>query len=461
MRREELRVLVVVCLGTFFHIQSVGSISVSLAAIQKEFGASLAAVQWIGLMGSIMLSSLSLCFGRVGDFFGRRVVFRTGLSLYTIGAGLASVSGSFAQLLTFRCVMALGLAMAAPMAGAIIASTHGAESRGRALGVLAASTALGRTTGPTIAGIIIQLWGWRAVFLANCIFGIAICSVLFIMFRQKEERRPVSFDIPGALSLVIGFPSLLIALTVGTRAGWDPSAIVFWLGLALLGISGFVRRELHTEAPLLNLRYFKSIPFVRCMLSLVFATLAFYPVSIFGPLYLLNVIGVPPLSAGLAMATLPLFTTLVSPMSGRLADRLSPRRVAGTGLCIILLGVFLYTRFSEGTSVGWIVLVLAILGAGIGLFIPANEKAAFSTVSAREYGMLSALLTAFGTGAGALGTTIAVALTEAARKVPVGVEPVGFASAQQFAFSMLLPLAALAVIVSVFGKTQAREIAQP
>ena len=145
MRREELRALLVVCLGTFFHMQSVGSIGVLLSAIQKEFDTSLAAVQWIGLMGGIMLASLALCFGRAGDLFGRRMIFKLGLSLYAVGAGLAAVSGSFPQLLVFRCVMALGLAMAAPLAGAIIASIHSHESRGQALGWLAASIALGRT----------------------------------------------------------------------------------------------------------------------------------------------------------------------------------------------------------------------------------------------------------------------------------------------------------------------------
>jgi MFS family permease len=158
--------LAVVCLGTFSHIQSVGGISVSLSAIQREFNTSLAAVQCIGLMGSIMLSSLSLCFGRVGDLFGRRAIFKTRLALYTAGAGLAAVSGSFAQLLAFGCVTALGLAMAAPMAGAIIASLHIDESRGRALGLVAASIAFGRTTGPTIGGFILQLWGWLAVLIS-------------------------------------------------------------------------------------------------------------------------------------------------------------------------------------------------------------------------------------------------------------------------------------------------------
>jgi EmrB/QacA subfamily drug resistance transporter len=450
--REESRVLLVICLGTFFHMQSVGSISVSLSAIQKEFDTTLAAVQWIGLMGSIMLSSLSLCFGRAGDLIGRRTIFKTGLSLYTAGAGLAAFSGSFPHLLASRCVMALGLAMAAPMAGAIIASVHGHEHRGKALGLLASSIALGRTTGPTIGGLILQLWGWRAVFLGNCIFGVATCATMFFTFKGKEERRKVSVDYLGVISLVIGFPSFLIALTAGTRLGWDASEMVLWLAVATAGLVSFIWRELHAEAPLMNLRYFRSIPFVRSILSLVLATLAFYPVAIFGPIYLLNVIGTAPLTAGLAMATLPLCTALLSPLSGRLADRFNPRWVAILGLCTILLGVFLYARLGQDATLIWIVFVLSILGAGIGLFVPANDKAAFSTVPSRDYGMLAAMLTAFGTGSGALGTTAAVALAEVAKKSRINADAARFAYSQQFAFSSLVPLAALAVLVTTIGK---------
>ena len=433
-------------------MQSVGSISVLLSPIQKEFGTSLAAVQWIGLMGAIMLSSLSLCFGRAGDLFGRRMIFKLGLSLYAAGAGLAALSGSFPQLLAFRCLMAIGLAMAAPLAGAIVASVQSHETRGQALGLLAASIAMGRTTGPTIGGLILHVWGWRAVFLANCIFGIATCVTLFLVLKGKEERRGGAFDYFGVLLLLIGFPSSLIALSLGARFGWNAWEIGFWLALAGGGMVGFVWRELYAAAPLMNLHHFKSIRLTTSMLSLVLATLAFYPVSIFGPLYLLNVVGASPVSTGLAMATLPLCTTLLSPLSGRLADRLNPRVVAIFGLCIILSGVFFYARLGEGATVVWIVSVLAILGGGIGLFLPANEKTAFSTVSSRDYGMLSAMLMAFGTGSGALGTTITVALAEASKKSRMDVDAGGFAYDQQFAFSLLLPLAALAVLISIVGK---------
>jgi EmrB/QacA subfamily drug resistance transporter len=405
-------------------------------------------------MGAIMLCSFSLCFGRAGDLLGRKTIFKIGLSLYTAGAGLAAVSETFPHLLAFRCVMALGLAMAAPLAGAIVVSVHSHESRGQALGMLAASIALGRTTGPTIGGAILHLWGWRAVFLANCIFGIATCLTLLLVLKGKEERRKVSFDYPGVLLLVMGFPSLLIALSLGPRLGWGASEIILWLSLAAAGIGGLVWRESRAEAPLMNLRYFRSISLVRSMLSLVLVTLAFYPVSIFGPLYLLNVVRISPLSAGLAMATLPLCTTLLSPISGRLADRLNPRWVAILGLCIIFFGVFFYAGLDEGSALIWIIFVLSILGAGIGLFIPANEKAAFATVPSRDYGMLSAMLTAFGTGSGALGTTLAVALAEVAKKNRLSGDVAGFAYDQQFAFFSLLPLAALAVMVTMMGKRE-------
>jgi EmrB/QacA subfamily drug resistance transporter len=452
MRREERTVLIVMCLGTFFHIQSMGSINVSLSAIQKDFAASLAAVQWIGLMGAVSLSSLSLAFARAGDLLGRKRVFNVGLSLYTLGAGLAAFSGSFPELLAFRCVMATGLAMSAPLAAAIIASIFPHESRGRALGLLTASIALGRTTGPTIGGFILQLWGWRAVFLANFIFGIPTCLILFRVLRGADEPREGSFDFLGALSLFAGFPSLLIALTLGARSSWKSPAIVFWLTLATAGLASFVWREIRAQAPLMNLRYFKDRSLATALLSLVLATLAYYPVTIFGPLYMRNVIQAAPLSVGFAMAALPLCTTIFSPLSGRLADRLNARWVALLGLCLILPGLFFYARLGLDSTMIGSILALSVVGAGIGLFVPATEKMAFATAPSRDYGMISAMLTSFGTGSGALGTAIAVALAESVRSGAAIEDAAGFAHSQQFAFASLLPLAVLAVLVTLAGR---------
>jgi MFS family permease len=157
------------------------------------------------------------------------------------------------------------------------------------------------------------------------------------------------------------------------------------------------------------------------------------------------------------MATLPLFSTLLSPLSGRLSDRLNPRWVAMLGLCLVVAGLFFYARLGTSSSIGWIVVVLSVIGAGVGLFVPANEKLAFSAVPSSDYGMLSAMLTSFSTGSGAFGTSVAVALAEAANKSRPEADAQDFAYDQQFAFSSLLPLAALAVVVTLAGRREERQ----
>jgi len=206
----------------------------------------------------------------------------------------------------------------------------------------------------------------------------------------------------------------------------------------------------------MNLSYFRSVPLLTAMLSLILGTLAYYPVSIFGPLYMRNVLEVSPLTVGLVMATLPLSSVLSSPLSGHLVDRLDPRWVATLGLSLVVAGLFFYARLGVESTFVWIVLVLSLLGAGIGLFIPANEKEAFSTVPSQDYGMLSAMLTSFGTGSGALGTALAVALAEASQKSREIGAGTDFVHDQQFAFSWLLPLAAVAVLLALAGRRRER-----
>lgn len=455
-RKEELTVLVIVCLGSFFHVQSMGSIQVALPSIQKEFDSSLAAIQWIGMMGAITLSSLSLCFGRGADLVGRKRFFKMGLSLYALGAGLAALSASFSQLLAFRFVMTVGLAMAAPMAGALIASVFPAQRRGLALGLLTSSIAIGRTTGPTIGGLIIFLSGWRAIFLANCLFGIVTCLLVLWGLKGKEARKLEPFDFAGALSLLVGYPSVLIAMSLGAKTSWESPQIVLWFGLAAAALAAFVWRELHTSAPLVSLSYFKNLSLSTAMLSLAMTYAVHLPLYLFGPLYMQNILQLSPFTVGLVMATLPLTTALTSPLSGRLADRMNARFVAIAGLCFLLVGIFLYASLGTDSEQLPVVGALALVGVGLGLFTPANEKLAFSTVTSGNYGVLSAMLASFASASGALGTSVAVALAEISRRKRATLDPAGFAYDQQLAFSFLLPLAAIGLLITLAEKTNRR-----
>ncbi|MGN6734440.1 MAG: MFS transporter, partial [Candidatus Binatia bacterium] len=114
-RGEQRAILIVTCSAAFLFFNSFGSIGVALPTMQKQFGSSLAAIQWISLMGIVTVSSLSLCFGRAGTIFGQKRIYKIGVALYAMGAGFGAISNSFSTLLLARLGMAIGLAMAVPM----------------------------------------------------------------------------------------------------------------------------------------------------------------------------------------------------------------------------------------------------------------------------------------------------------------------------------------------------------
>ena len=170
-----------------------------------------------------------------------------------------------------------------------------------------------------------------------------------------------------------------------------------------------------------------------------------------GPLYMQNVLEFSPLTIGLIATTLPLLTAVTSPISGRLADRMDARVIAAIGLIFTLLGIFIYSRLGIASSYLWVVFAFALIGAGTGFFVPANQRAAFSTVSGEHYGILSAMMSSFGPAAGTIGIAMAVVLLEETMTEKIIRDPLAFTNAQQFAFSSLLPLAAIAILIRLAG----------
>jgi len=452
MMKEELKVLYVVCLGTFLFFNSIGAIHVAVPTIQREFNANLATIQWVSIIGVVMISTLSLCFGRAGDILGRRKLYRLGVVLYVLGSGLASLSQSVAQLLIFRGLMTLGLAMAVPMSAAILAANFSPKRRGWALGWYASAMGIGRATGPTFAGMLLYFYGWRSIFLMNLLIGFLVSLAVFLILKGEEERRAEPFDFIGSAALIVGYPSILIALSLGAHTRWTSPQIPVWFFLAAAGMVSFVWIEVKTRVPLINPSFFRSLPFSGAILSLVMFSIVHTPVGVLGPFYMENVLGFSSLSVGLVMTALPVFTALSSPISGRLSDRLEARYIATLGLAFLLVGIWLYTLLGATTQYFWIAVSLAFIGLGIGFFTPANQRAAFETVDQEHYGIVSAMLASFGNAWGTLGITLTVALIEITMGGKGVDEPAAFTSAQQFAFRALLPLAGAAIVVSLVSR---------
>ena len=453
-RAREIRVLSVLSAGTFLFFNSYGSINVAIPSIQAEFGSSLPAVQWIATMGLVLSSSVALCLGRAGDILGRNRLYRLGVTLYGAGAALAAASQTFTQLVACRVVMTVGLAMAMPMSTAITAAVSRPERTGWSLGVLLSAAGIGRATGPALGGFFIHLAGWRAVFLANAVIGLAVSVAVWLMLRERERRSGEPFDYAGAVALILGFPSVLVGLSLGANSGWSSPFIAGWFLLGGAGMAAFVLRQFRARRPLIPLPVMTDVPLVLAFVTMVLFSAAYFPIFMLSPLYMRNVLDVTPLHLGLILTTLPVVAAVCSPVSGRLSDRMETWVLVAAGLVAGAAGIVVYAGLQDGSSPAMVLLALALVGAGVGVFLPAHQKTVFALAPREHYGLAGGLLSACGPGAGALGIGLAVALMESAGTVK-------FVAAQRAAMLWLLPLPFLALGLVLIGRLRGRGKAAP
>jgi MFS family permease len=304
-------------------------------------------------------------------------------------------------------------------------------------------------TGPTIGGFLLQLGGWQSIFWMNFIVGLVVSAAVVKIFRGAGERRVEPFDLWGSLALLTGYPALLIGLTLAPNHGWASLPVAGWFALAAGGLASFFWIELYAENPLIDVALFKRKMLSQALAAVVLSHMIYNPVALCAPLFLQNALRASPLTAGLALAVLPLSTALASPLSGRLADRLDPTKVALLGLALIVAGIAFYSRLGESSILVTVVAALALLGIGVGVFTPANQKVAFASVGQEDYGVLAAMLSSFGTAAGTVGTAMVVALMEASAGQRLWGDATALAEAQGFAFTCLLPLGALGVVLAM------------
>jgi EmrB/QacA subfamily drug resistance transporter len=450
---DELRLLIALGPGSFVLASTIGTINVGLPAIQDDFDVSLSALKWVSIMGSIMMASMSLCFGRIGDIVGRRRVYKAGMLVYAVFSGLAAVCFSFESLMLVRVFMAMGVAMSLPLGIAIAAGSCRPERRGQIIGLLASCTAAGQLAGPSLGGLALDINGWRGIFVANLILA-GICFLLQqVLLRGDDEKRKQSFDFPGAVLLLLGYPALLIGLSLGPGEGWTSDVTLAAFAFSALGLLAFGIWELKFPAPIFRFSFFKSLSFCVAMFTLVVASFTQQPVTLFTPIYLQRVLHVTPITVGFLMMALPISTLIAGPIGGRLADKNEPRYIAALGALVTFLAILAYSRLGTATPVLFILLPLVLLGIGSGLFRPANQVAVFAGVSAMEYGSLSAMLQSLGALAGTLGTTITVAINDAHSSSST--DAVAFADAQHVTFTALLPLLLISAFVSLLGRSPA------
>ena len=403
-------VLAIVAVGVFMATLDSSIVNISLPTIARYFGVPLnGAVEWVIISYLVISAAVLLTAGRLADMIGRKIVWTTGLIVFTGSSALCGASPSLGFLIGMRALQGLGSALLMAISPALVTSAFPANERGRALGFNAITVALGVSVGPTLGGLITAYLSWRWIFYVNVPIGIIGIFATLRVLTERTQRNPGRFDPLGATLLAVGLAAITAGLSFGQELGWTSPLLITMLvvGLGTLLILPFVER--HVSNPIIDLSLFRNRVFVSSNLSLILSFLALFAVSFMLPFYLEELRGFSTELAGLLLTPLPITIAILAPISGSLADRFGTRWLTAIGMIIVCIGLLLVSQLNEKSSIWDIVWRLVLTGIGQAMFQSPNNSALLGSAPRNQQGSASGFLATGRT----VGQSLSVALAGA------------------------------------------------
>ncbi|MER7459994.1 MFS transporter [Micromonospora sp. NPDC126480] len=380
MRNHPAVVLVAVLLSTFSLPLSLTGASVALPDIGRDLEAGLAAVQWVVNGYNATFASFMLATGALADLLGRRRVFVAGLAIFA-GAGLlAAAADSILVLDLLRALAGVGAAAAATSASAILAGTFHGRARARAFSVFGTTIGAGLAFGPSIAGLLIDAFGWRAVFAAP---ASAAGAVLLLTPWLPESRQPHAgrIDWSGTVSFTAALLLLIFGFVQGPEYGWsDPRILAAFAGAVLLLVV-FVRVERARHDPMFDLALLANSRFVAICLAAAVIVAVMVPLLVYLPSYFTTVVGLTPGAAGATLILLTAPTVVLPLLTGALTRRVPAPAVIVTSVAVVAAGAAWATVLAPASDARDLAGPLLTIGVGIGLSIGLLDALAIGSVA--------------------------------------------------------------------------------
>jgi EmrB/QacA subfamily drug resistance transporter len=407
-RRHRWLVLAICCLSLFIVGIDVTIVNVALPSIGHDLHAPVSGLQWTVDAYSIVVASFLMLSGSTGDRVGRRRTFQTGLALFTLGSLLCSLAPGLGWLVAFRMLQALGGSMLNPVAMSIITNTFTDRAeRARAIGMWGSVFGMSMALGPIAGGALVSSVGWRGIFWVNIPVGLAAIALTAVFVPESRAPRARRVDPVGQVLVIAALAALTYAIIEGPSAGWTSARILGCFGLAAAALIGLAGYEPRRAEPLLDLRFFRSVPFSGATVTAVCAFAALGGFLFLNTLYLQEVRGYSALHAGLYTLPMAAMTVLLSPVSGRIVAARGPRLpTVVAGVATLASGVML-TRLARDTSAGYLILSYVIFGIGSGLVNPPITNAAVSGMPVAQAGVAAGIASTSRQVGTALGVAVA------------------------------------------------------
>ncbi|MFZ0384634.1 MAG: DHA2 family efflux MFS transporter permease subunit [Solirubrobacteraceae bacterium] len=380
--------------------------SVPLASpdVVQGLGGSVNDGQWVLTANILPLAAFMVLGGRLGDLFGLRRVFLTGAVLFAVATALASAAQSIVWVICMRAAQGSAAALMMPTAVAITSAVWPRERRGYALGILAGGSSFFAALGPVLGGVLTSV-SWRLVFLINVPLALAAIALTLAgtpdLPPDAENRRRLDWTGTGVFAVAI--VALIFGLSRGQPDGWDSASAVIPLAICIVAFWVFGMVERRVANPLIDFRLFRRLNFLASVISQVIAGAIELGLGYLLPFYLLIVVGVGPVTAGVALipGTLPII--LAGPLAGRMFDRLGGRVPLVAGFIVLALSGVALAVAATGDSAVALIPGLLLQGAGLGIVLTINDPVGMNAVDDADSGQAAGIINTAEQMGGAIG----------------------------------------------------------
>ena len=386
--------LAAMCFGLFLIMLDNTIVNVALPSIQRDLDASPSMLEWTINAYVLSFAVLIMLGGKLGDRFGRKLMFLVGLAIFTGMSVACALAPSIEWLVAFRTGQGVGGALMNPLTLSIIVAAFPRRELGTAIGIWAGISALALAIGPVLGGVLVQHVSWSAIFWINVPVGLVGAAVT--VWAVRESRDPTSFtlDLPGVGLITAGLFFLVWGLIETNDHSWTSAYTLGFLGAAAVTLAAFVWWEARTANPMVPLEFFRTAAFSAPVVLVAFVGLALFGVVYFITLYFQNVKGWSPQKSGVAALPLTGMVMLVGPMAGTLQSRFTPRQLMTTGMLMLSGGLLGLSQLQVDSSYNSIWPFYVLMGVGLACTMPTTSATAMAAVDPRKAGVASGVVNA-------------------------------------------------------------------
>ncbi|MFL5826648.1 MAG: MFS transporter [Thermoleophilaceae bacterium] len=402
-------VLLIVSIAQFMVVLDATVTNVALPSIQRDLHFTQSSLQWVINSYTLLFGGFLLLGGRAGDLFGRRRVFMVGVGIFSLASLFNGLATSSEMLIAGRALQGFGAALVSPAALSIVTTSfsEGAE-RTKALGIWSGIAAGGGAVGLLVGGILTDALSWPWVFYVNVPVGIAALA-LAVRFvpESRAKRRPDSVDAAGAVSVTGGLLVLVYAIVKAQDYGWGSARTIGLSAVAVALLVAFVAIERRSKAPLIRLGIFRQRSLTGANAVLLLVASGLFAMFFFTSIYAQEILGYSPLKAGLAFLPVTAGIGLGAGSAQQLIRRFGVRPVAGVGMTLATVGMFLLTGIAaNGTYASDLLPGLLFVSIGMGLTFVPITLIATTGVAAEDAGLASGIFNTAQQVGGALGLAV-------------------------------------------------------